>query len=367
MSKLVSSEFQSWESLYWPEGVPRSVDASLPPPGEVLNRRWALVLEGGEVPMEDLAAAVEGLASGGARCISLTGDGQLAAALGVLLVASGKASAELPRGAPSCEAVASVGLEGGRVKAQASGGPSSWSPPTKDKQYLAISTPEGRRAIYTAEALWGSAASLSAFLGLGREDGVLVLGDPRGEFELSALAASLSSGVKAIYARAGGSAGRRAAFVGGSALKDAGNLPRGASYVGVEGPLDAAVTRGLEKSLEVPVLQMYGISGRGILFSNTIEFNVHGSVGIAITNVEAVVSEVLEASWYRGRRLLGPGDVGEIAVRAPFIDMGFNAGDQRQRQIQVRVSGKNQPWLGVGVMGHMDENGYMYPEGRSFI
>ncbi len=375
MSKLVSSEFQSWESLYWPEGIPRYVDVSLPPADSVLkgSGSWRYDASGRSTGWDAVSAAVQELKSkvegAGRRCITLRGDDLSVGIIGELLVLSRAASVELARGVrPSCRLSASVSVQGRLSISLAEEGEDSWSPPSQQTSYLSIAL-EGRRVVYSAEALWGAAKSLAAFLDLRSEDGIAVIGDHLGEFELSASALSIAAGVRVAYSREGAPAGGySAAFLGSSAVGSIdGRLPRGLSFVGVEGPLSADFTRKLEKALGYPVLQMYGVSGRGILFSNPRDFNVHGSVGISITNVDAIISEILEASWYRGRRLLGPGEEGELAVKAPFIDVSFNAGDPRQRPIQVRVSGKNQQWLGVGVTGKMDENGYFYLGGRSFV
>ncbi|HEU16699.1 MAG TPA: hypothetical protein ENO38_03395 [Nitrososphaeria archaeon] len=377
MSKLVSSEFQSWESLYWPEGVPRYVDVSLPQ-ADLLIRgsgNWQYASGGRTLGWDWLSAAASDVKSKlegrGSRCLSLEGDDLLAGLLGELLVLSRISSVELVQGTrPSCGLSASISVSGDNSRPSISfteGSQDSWSIPSQATSYLSISL-EGRRVIYSAEALWGAAKSLSAFLGLESEKGIAVVGAPFGEFELSAAALSIATGVRVMYSKDGSRAGDyTAVFIGASAVGSIdGKLPKGLSYAGVEGPLSADITRKIERSLGYPVLQMYGVSGRGILFSNPKDFNVHGSVGIAVTNVDAVISEVLEASWYRGRRLLGPGEEGELAVKGSFIDISFNAGDQRQRPIQVRISGKNQQWLGVGVLGKMDENGYLYPGGRSF-
>ncbi|MGC9115992.1 MAG: hypothetical protein ACP5ID_00015 [Conexivisphaera sp.] len=374
MSKLVSTEFQSWDSLYWPEGVPRYVDASLPPPDAVLSGREGWAYSSGDRSMglrdlANLASSIEAvLGKRGSHCVSIQGSDLAAGLLAELLVLTGKASVDLALSAdPACSLRAALRPGSGELSLTEVGA-DSWTPPP-GSHYLSIAARDGRRILYKAEALWGDAVSLSKFLGLEGIAGVAVIGSASGEFELSAAAASLAAGVRLLYSPSAAPPGQySAAFVGASAVGSVdGRLPRGLSFVGVEGPVEAGVTKRMERDAGAPVLQMYGVSGRGILFSNPRDFNVHGSAGIAITNVEAVISEVLEASWYRGRRMLGPGEEGELAVKAPFIDIDFNAGDPRQRRIQVRVAGKNQPWLGVGVMGKMDENGYLYPEGRSFL
>ena len=375
MSKLVSSEFQSWESLYWPEGVPRYVDVPLPPPDAFMKGRdgWRYRSGGNSLDWGAISGLISEVGSRlekrGSRCASLVGDDLLMGLIGESLVMSRTASAELLRGAsPSCglRIVRSPGGTGPGSVSIAEEGADSWKAQA-DSPVLSVYTGE-RRAIYSAAALWGDAVSLSTFLGIGSERGIAVMGRPTGEFELSLAAASLAAGIPLTYSPgAPPGDGYSAAFAGSEAIAAASSLPRGLSYAGVEGPLDADSTRKLERSLGYPVLQMYGISGRGILFSNPRDFNVHGSAGISITNVDAVISEVLEASWYRGRRLLGPGEEGELAIKGAFIDMSFNAGDGRQRPIQVRISGKNATWLGVGVLGKMDENGYLYPGGRSFV
>jgi len=350
------------------------VEVALPPPDSIMKGRDGWTYESGNYrlgwgDLVGLVSKLEQALRGRSSCVSIQSDDLAAGLLAELAVLSRTASVELVRdGTPSCPLRASLtGGPGNPSLSIAEGGAGGWNPP-QGSTYLSISAHGDRRAVYSAEALWGDAVSLAAFLGV-RGSSLAVVGSAAGEFELSAAALSISAADHLSYSQAGSPPGDYgAAFVGASAIASIdGKLRRGLSFVGVEGPLEAGLSRSMERSLGSPVLQMYGVSGRGILFSNSIGFNVHGSSGIPITNVEAMISEVLEASWYRGRRMLGPGEEGELAIRGPFIDIGFNAGDPRQRRIQVRVSGRNQEWLGTGIIGRMDENGYLYPGGRSFV
>lgn len=138
------------------------------------------------------------------------------------------------------------------------------------------------------------------------------------------------------------------------------------SFVGVEGPVPLEFTRGLEKASEIPALQMYGITGRGVVLSNPKEFNVHGSAGIPITNVEAIIADNYEGNWTRDRILMGPGIEGELVVKSPFINGTKDVGDPRQNPVKTSIQGQRTDWVTTGIMGKMDENGYFYLRGASF-
>lgn len=249
---------------------------------------------------------------------------------------------------------------------------------------VSILYPEEIRVVYPLHELWNAIESFLAFTGLRTERGIMVMGSLCREFGFFAAASALVSGVPLALVDNLEGLGRSppilvsALFLGrdvsGDSQENALNscrkflrpLRRSFSFVGVEGPARPEFTMGLEKASEVPVLQMYGISGRGVVLSNPKEFNVHGSAGIPITNVEAIIADNYEGNWTRDRILIGPGMEGELVVKSPFVDGTKDVGDPRQNPVKTSIRGLSTDWVTTGIMGKMDENGYFYLKDASF-
>lgn len=259
------------------------------------------------------------------------------------------------------------------------------SPPWEGAEpCVSILYPEEIRAVYPLYELRNAIESFLVFTSLRKERGVVVLGSLRREFGFFVAASALVSGVPLALVDDVEGLGRlppmvvSALFLGRDVAGDDQEsalsvcrkflrpLRRSFSFVGVEGPALPEFTRGLEKASEVPALQMYGISGRGILLSNPKEFNIHGSVGIPITNVEAIIADNYEGNWTRDRILMGPGTEGELVVKSPFVDGTKDVGDPRQNPVKTSIRGVSTYWVTTGIMGKMDENGYFYLKEASF-
>lgn len=257
----------------------------------------------------------------------------------------------------------------------------SWQP---QEPSVSILFPDDIRVVYPLKELWKAAESFIAFTDLKTQKGIAVTGSPTREFEFFVAISALVAGVPLAFFAEIQELGQisetqiSAMFFGRDVTdkQDKGSidmyarvlrpLRRSFSFLGVEGPLGTEFAKGLEKACDIPVLQMFGISGRGIILCNPLEFNVHDSVGIPITNTEAIMADNLEGNWARDRILIAPGSDGELVIRGDFLDAMKDVGDARQNPVRTSIEGQSTEWLATGIMGKMDENGYFYLKDASF-
>lgn len=396
MSKLSASEFQTWESLYWPDRIPRTSQL----PGSLLSSaiseldsRWNYRSGAYSVSRDELRGLVDSI-------VSQMAEGEKAQTAAVLssdpLFVLAAAAASFKTGfsteivhdpykttSTSPVTISQTGKSGNPKKdlkiEKTNLGGSPWEPA---EPCISILFPEDVRVIYPLRDLRGAVESFVSFIGLRGESGVGVLGSVRREFGFFAAISTLVSGVPLVHLDdvkelQSSTARPPTLFLGrdadGTQEGSLGNyrtilraLRREFAFVAVEGPTSPGFTRGLERSTGIPVLQMYGVSGRGILLSNPREFNTHGSVGIPITNTEAIIADNYEGNWTRDRILMGPGVEGELVVRGAFVDGMKDVGDPRQNPVRASILGQSTEWVTTGIMGKMDENGYFYLKDSSF-
>jgi long-chain acyl-CoA synthetase len=79
-----------------------------------------------------------------------------------------------------------------------------------------------------------------------------------------------------------------------------------------------------------------------------------GSIGMPLPDVEARIVDPDE-----GDKILPPGEVGEILLRAPQLMQGYWENPQETAGV-LRVHGEGGPWLHTGDLGYMDEDGYIF-------
>jgi len=79
-----------------------------------------------------------------------------------------------------------------------------------------------------------------------------------------------------------------------------------------------------------------------------------GSIGVPLPDVEARIVDV-----ETGLRTLGPGDEGELLLRAPQLMREYwnNAAETAQA---LRADADGDVWLHTGDIGYMDEDGYVF-------
>lgn len=396
MSKLSASEFQTWESLYWPDRVPRTSQLSESPLSTTitgLDKRWSCRSGAYSVSRDQFGELVDDIASQTdkgekTQTLAVLGSDPLFVLAAAATCFKTGLSVEIvfdpSKTNPACPVtISQTGRSGEPRKdlsvAKVEVGGSKWEPAEPS---VSILFPEDVRAAYPLRDLRGGLESFVSFLDLSGERGLAVLGSLRREFGFIAAMSGLVAGVPLVLL---GDIKELQAppprpsvlFLGrdkdgtqegtqGSYRSALGELRREFAFVGVEGPASGSFTRGLERSTGIPVLQMYGISGRGIILSNPREFNTHGSAGIPITNAEAIIADNYEGNWTRDRILMGPGVEGELVVRGSFVDGTKDVGDSRQNPVRAAILGQSTEWVTTGIMGKMDENGYFYFKDPSF-
>lgn len=391
MSKVLPSEFQTWDSLYWPENVPRMVRLSeFPAPSTISNPQVSSELssESQSIDSQKFVKLIDSIASllvndEKVKSFAIMDSDPLAVIAGATVSLKTGISVEITND-PTANISANLGISG-----ISNNSPRVHHLHDNNRQLelsqpcMSILFPRGGRAIYSLIELWGAIQSFLVFTDLRSERGVTVLGSIYHEFgfftAISALACGLPLVMSADVSEIESSLKQTSVlFIGrdivetlqrdtqNSLVKVLGRFRHSLSYVGVEGPVGSQFTKQLEKVSNVPILQMYGISGRGIVLSNPREFNVHGSMGIPITNVEALIVDVYEGSS-ASKILKGPGAEGELVIRGDFIFANKSVGDMRQNPVRVNISGQSTEWLGTYMIGKMDENGYFYSEDKSFM
>jgi acetyl-CoA synthetase len=126
-------------------------------------------------------------------------------------------------------------------------------------------------------------------------------------------------------------------------------------------PLSAGVVEWGEEVLGVTVHDTYGQTETGnMVINNYPEMEIRpGSMGKPLPGVEAAVvdpdtGEVLEA-----------GETGEIAERGDFPCFFAEYWEQPEKTADCFVDGPDGEWYLSGDLGHVDEDGYFWFEGRA--
>ena len=103
----------------------------------------------------------------------------------------------------------------------------------------------------------------------------------------------------------------------------------------------------------------YGMTevSSGICITPNNEVNKLGSVGIPF-NLTTVAIFDLESE-----KELGYGEQGEICIQGPSVMLGYYKNEDANREI-LRTHADGQIWLHSGDLGHMDEDGFIFIDGR---
>ncbi|MGD9941612.1 MAG: class I adenylate-forming enzyme family protein [Burkholderiaceae bacterium] len=112
----------------------------------------------------------------------------------------------------------------------------------------------------------------------------------------------------------------------------------------------------IEAALGISVHELYGMTETGgMVTMNTRERRKLGSIGAARDDVEVAILDADD-------RPLGPGCIGEIAVRPrePFV---LTAGYYNQPEEMIKAS--SNLWFHTGDLGRRDADGFFHFEGRS--
>ncbi len=118
-------------------------------------------------------------------------------------------------------------------------------------------------------------------------------------------------------------------------------------------PLPVAVLEQFERECGVPVIESYGITeGASQITTNPMPPMVRkpGSVGLAYGNAVKVVSKDGDE--------LPAGQLGEVLIRGENITRGYY---RKEEETKKAFSGE---WFHSGDLGYLDEDGYLYLDGR---
>ena len=95
-------------------------------------------------------------------------------------------------------------------------------------------------------------------------------------------------------------------------------------------------------------------SGMAAVCNPLIGENKLGSVGMPLPDVEL---EIVDAE--EGEKVIGPGEVGEIVIRAPNLMKGYWK-NPSETAVMLRSRGVGAPWLFTGDLGYLDGDGYLF-------
>jgi oxalate---CoA ligase len=137
-----------------------------------------------------------------------------------------------------------------------------------------------------------------------------------------------------------------------SEIKQSGSVPNSLRFVRSAGaPLPTALEEALSASLQVPVLNVYGLSETGGVASTTLdEPSPVGSVGRSMGPEIAVMD--------RSGAILQPAEEGEIVVRGPVVMQGYYSDEVANREAF------HDGWFRTGDLGQLDSSGHLFIRGR---
>ena len=137
-----------------------------------------------------------------------------------------------------------------------------------------------------------------------------------------------------------------------SEIARGGTLPKSLRFVRSAGaPLSSELGHALAATLQVPVLNVYGLSETGGLTSTRLDEEVpDGSVGRSMGPEIRIMGS--------GGALLPIGDEGEVVVRGPMVMQGYCFDDTANRDAFCNG------WFRTGDAGLVDNSGYLFLRGR---
>lgn len=117
-------------------------------------------------------------------------------------------------------------------------------------------------------------------------------------------------------------------------------------------PLPMAVAEAFEKRFRVPIFEGYGqTEAAPVVTLNTPSYRKPGTIGQPVPGVEVAI-------WDDQKRVLPPGEVGEIMVRGRNVMQGYH------RLPEETSNTITNGWLHTGDLGKLDEEGFVTITGR---
>jgi long-chain acyl-CoA synthetase len=118
-------------------------------------------------------------------------------------------------------------------------------------------------------------------------------------------------------------------------------------------PLTAAIKEGFESRTGGRMIEGYGLTEAVTAIMANPYKGEHklGSIGVPFPDVELKIVSLEEG---RDGAPLGPGELGEIALRSPTLMLGY------YNRPEATAAALREGWLYTGDIGYMDEDGYFY-------
>ncbi len=376
------SEFLTWESLYWPEGIPRSYSArdfktifsSNGYEAEIQSDTYSLNSTEFSILLSDFSKSISDTCRHGTFGV-FASDPVLVtlSTIAGLLTDTNVAIVDREEALNACDAY----ITHGRTGADLASGLKIVKGHAVTESGRTLEAAPSLRFVsadgsydYSSATLAGAIDSLSKFLRIEPSSNSVIVDGWLTEFSILAALASWAAGASLRFTHSAhdNEPSPSHLFLGRDSLSKSNALPRTfqdfeSSCIVVDGSTPPATTKSLEKHCRVPVLPAFLVHGLGIVLANHYEFNVHGSVGIPLPNVEAIVVDNWEDSWTRSRLLMGPRNKGELVLRAPHLD-AKRISARNLQAVNVSLGGAEVEWIATGVTGEMDENGFFYIEAR---
>jgi acyl-CoA synthetase (AMP-forming)/AMP-acid ligase II len=118
-------------------------------------------------------------------------------------------------------------------------------------------------------------------------------------------------------------------------------------------PVPVAIGKKFEELTGVKYMEGYGLTETiSQTHMNPPEKPKYGSVGIPDFNVDALIMDP------DSKRILNPGEIGEIIVNGPEIFLGYWNKPKETEEAFVEINGKR--YFRTGDVGYMDNDGYFY-------
>ena len=385
MSKLILPELAFWDSMFWPEGVPRYLEVEEERLHYSLVERWArtneskpaIITKEKTLSFGEIHAKTREL-SNLLRSDQKSKEGIVftGSVLNRILVHLSAALAGCPvivsegGNAPLAEKSLKISDDDGERATQAPEGVVDDDNPN-DVFFSFITQASDGRIACSKKGYLTNLLSYNAFLGLGSGSNLTVysslkLNDlfhvfaclARGattiltsqESELSMFSSELSLRSSYLYADAD--------ELGKMESGKARSLGKTVAWTALFRETVRTESRNLK---DFRLLDMYELPEIGVVFSNHPSWRIRSSIGIPITNVEArlLKQSSLMKSWFEG--VIEAGQVKELAIGGPAFDSLSYEGNTNRKAVRLRrlAEGKNR-WIALKEYAEMDENGIFY-------
>lgn len=393
MSKLILPELAFWDSMFWPESVPRYLSINQENLYESLVTRWtninerkpAILTNDETVSFADLRSRtikltrllsrskVEGLER---VLIYATGLNRILASLAAAATSTPIMLSEDRHTLSDVENSLTIDNETVEREIESSHATQYVSEENPNDIFLSLLTQAneegGSGKIFCQKrAYLSNLLSYNAFLGLTTDSNVIIY--PSSDLDsLFHVFACLARGATVMLAEGeaelstllyGQNPTRCYLHCKAESLSNPGKgleriLRKNVAWITLFGASDPF---GFASLRNLAILGAYELPEIGVVFSNHPTWPVRGSIGIPITNIEArlLKQSALRKSWQEG--VIEAGQARELAIGGTTLDGLAYEGNTNRRVVTLRrlAEGKNR-WIALKDYAEMDENGIFY-------